>query len=67
VRVRGSGSVDLAALRSESADLSATGSGDISAAATQKVVAEASGSGRIVVHGNPVQVSVRGNHVTVGL
>jgi hypothetical protein len=67
VRVRGSGSVDLAALRSENADLSGTGSGDISAAVTQKVVAEASGSGRIIVHGNPLQVSVKGNHVTVGI
>jgi len=67
VRVRGSGSVDLAALRSESADLSTTGSGDISAVVTQKVVADSNGSGRIIVHGNPVQVSVKGNHVTVGI
>ena len=67
VRLRGSGDVDLAALRSESADLSATGSGDILASVTQKVVADSSGSGRIIVHGNPQQVSVKGNHVTVGI
>jgi hypothetical protein len=65
VRTHGSGSADLAGLKSQGAQLSTYGSGSISAAVTQSVVADTSGSGRITVYGNPAQRNISGRHVSV--
>lgn len=62
-RVAGSGSVDLAALSTQEADLVANGSGGIRATVKQSLVAHAGGSGGIRVYGHPAQRSVSGRNV----
>lgn len=65
VRTHGSGSADLSALTSESAELSTYGSGSISAAVSRSLVADTNGSGHVTVYGNPAQRSVSGKNVSV--
>lgn len=62
-RVAGSGSVDLAALSTQDADLAADGSGGIRATVKQSLVAHGGGSGGIRVYGHPAQRSVTGRNV----
>ncbi|MFN3791901.1 head GIN domain-containing protein [Massilia sp.] len=62
-RVAGSGSVDLAALSTQDADLAADGSGGIRATVKQSLVAHGGGSGGIRVYGRPAQRSVTGRNV----
>ena len=62
-RVAGSGSVDLAALATQDADLAADGSGGIRATVKQSLVAHGGGSGGIRVYGHPAQRSVTGRNV----
>lgn len=65
VRINGSGSADLAELRSRDADLGTNGSGSITAFASDALVAGSNGSGGITVYGNPVRRDISGKHVTV--
>ncbi|TFW33780.1 head GIN domain-containing protein [Massilia horti] len=65
VRVSGSGSVDLAGLSSQQADLAASGSGGITANVTQSLVAQTSGSGGVRVYGNPAQRTITGKSVHI--
>jgi hypothetical protein len=62
-RVSGSASVDLADLRTEDADLGASGSGGIRATVKQSLFARTSGSGGIRVYGHPAQRSITGDRV----
>ncbi|MFC0254115.1 head GIN domain-containing protein [Massilia consociata] len=62
-RVAGSGSVDLASLSTQDADLASTGSGGIRATVKQSLVAHGGGSGGIRVYGHPAQRSISGNGV----
>lgn len=62
-RVAGSGSVDLAKLLTQDADLAADGSGGIRATVKQSLVAHGGGSGGIRVYGHPAQRSVTGRNV----
>ncbi|BDT61391.1 hypothetical protein MasN3_48850 [Massilia varians] len=62
-RVAGSGSVDLAALSTQDADLAADGSGGIRATVKQSLVAHGGGSGGIRVYGHPAQRSITGRNV----
>lgn len=62
-RVAGSGSLDLAALATQDADLAADGSGGIRATVRQSLVAHGGGSGGIQVYGHPAQRSVTGRNV----
>jgi hypothetical protein len=64
-RVTGSGGANLMELHSERADLETTGSGEINARVKESLVAQVTGSGRITVHGNPVQRNVSGKGVRV--
>lgn len=62
-RVAGSGSLDLAALSTQDADLAADGSGGIRATVKQSLIAHGGGSGGIRVYGHPAQRSVTGRNV----
>jgi hypothetical protein len=62
-RVAGSGSLDLAALSTQDADLAADGSGGIRATVRQSLIAHGGGSGGIRVYGHPAQRSVSGRNV----
>ena len=62
-RVTGSGSVELANLATQDADLAATGSGGIRATVKQSLVAHGGGSGGIRVYGKPAQRSITGSGV----
>ena len=62
-RVAGSGSLDLAGLSTQDADLAADGSGGIRATVKQSLVAHGGGSGGIRVYGHPAQRSVTGRNV----
>ncbi|GAB3390959.1 head GIN domain-containing protein [Massilia agri] len=62
-RVSGSGSVDLAALSAQEADLVSSGSGGIRATVKGSLVAHGGGSGGIRVYGQPVQSSISGKGV----
>ncbi|MCC2974853.1 head GIN domain-containing protein [Massilia sp. IC2-476] len=62
-RVAGSGSVDLAGLSTQDADLAADGSGGIRATVKQSLIAHGGGSGGIRVYGHPAQRSVSGRNV----
>lgn len=63
-QTHGSGSADLGAVHSQSADLTSYGSGDVTAAVSQSVVAQSTGSGHVTVYGNPAQRNVSGKHVS---
>jgi hypothetical protein len=62
-RVAGSGSLDLASLVTQDADLAADGSGGIRATVKQSLIAHGGGSGGIRVYGHPAQRSVSGRNV----
>ncbi len=62
-RVAGSGSLDLAGLSTQDADLAADGSGGIRATVKQSLVAHGGGSGGIRVYGQPAQRSITGRGV----
>lgn len=62
-RVAGSGSVDLAGLSTQDADLAADGSGGIRATVKQSLIAHGGGSGGIRVYGHPAKSSVTGRNV----
>jgi len=62
-RVAGSGSLDLAGLTTQDADLAADGSGGIRATVKQSLIAHGGGSGGIRVYGHPAQRSVSGRNV----
>lgn len=62
-RVSGSGSIDLAALSTQEADLASTGSAGIRATVKQSLVAHGGGSGGIRVYGKPAQSSITGKGV----
>ena len=62
-RVAGSGSVDLAGLSTQDADLAADGSGGIRATVKQSLIAHGGGSGGIRVYGHPARSSVTGRNV----
>lgn len=62
-RVTGSGSIDLASLTAQEADLLAAGSGGISATVKQSLNANSSGSGGIRVYGHPAQRNITGQRV----
>jgi hypothetical protein len=62
-QTHGSGSADLSAVKSLSADLSTFGSGDVIAAVSQNVNAQSTGSGHVTIYGNPGQRNVNGKHV----
>lgn len=62
-RVAGSGSVELASLATQDADLATNGSGGIRATVKQSLVAHGGGSGGIRVYGKPAQRSITGNGV----
>lgn len=62
-RVAGSGSLDLASLSTQDADLAADGSGGIRATVKQSLVAHGGGSGGIRVYGHPAQRSISGRNV----
>ena len=62
-RVAGSGSLDLASLSTQDADLAADGSGGICATVKQSLIAHGGGSGGIRVYGHPAQRSVSGRNV----
>lgn len=62
-RVSGSANVDLADLRTEDADLGASGSGGIRATVKQSLFARTSGSAGIRVYGHPAQRSITGDRV----
>lgn len=62
-RVTGSGSIDLATLTAQEADLAATGSGGISATVKQSLIANSAGSGGIRVYGHPAQRNITGQRV----
>ncbi len=62
-RVSGSGSVDMAALSTQEADLASSGSGGIRATVKGSLVAHGGGSGGIRVYGQPLQSSITGKGV----
>lgn len=62
-RVSGSGSVDLAALSTQEADLASSGSGGIRATVKQSLLAHGSGTGGIRVYGKPAQSTITGKGV----
>ncbi len=62
--IYGSGSADLTAMLSQTADLSSNGSGELTAAVSQSVIAQSNGSGHITVYGNPAQRNVDGKRVS---
>lgn len=62
-RVAGSGSVDLASLSTQDADLATNGSGGIRATVRQSLVAHGGGSGGIRVYGQPGQRNITGKGV----
>jgi hypothetical protein len=62
-RVSGSANVDLAELKTEDADLGASGAGGIRATVKQSLFARTSGAGGIRVYGHPAQRSITGDRV----
>jgi hypothetical protein len=62
-RVAGSGSLDLAGLSTQDADLMTNGSGGIRATVKGSLIAQGNGSGGIRVYGHPAQRSVSGRNV----
>lgn len=58
VLVTGSGDVDIAGMKAQSADIQIRGSGDVNAYATQSVRAQISGSGDVRIKGSPPKRNV---------
>lgn len=62
-RVSGSANADLTGLKTQDADLGASGAGGIRATVKQSLFARTSGSGGIRVYGHPAQRSITGDRV----